>query len=185
MFQNIEHMFNKLKIFSGASLKMLSVLALDPMRAFVQRELAKEAGVSVGSASENLPALIGLGLVHREKRGKVYLHRYNAESVVARQFKVLINVIELQDLVESLKPYVKRVVLYGSTASGTDVKDSDIDLFVLATDKKEATAKVNRYKTDRWLSPLIVDVNEFTLLRKQDAPLYEEIQKGIVLWETE
>jgi len=28
-------------------------------------------------------------------------------------------------------------------------------------------------------------VNEFTLLRKQDAPLYEEIQKGIVLWETE
>jgi predicted nucleotidyltransferase len=178
-------MFNKMKLFSGASFKMLSVLALDSMRVFVQRELAKEAGVSVGSASENLPALIELGLVRREKKGNVYLLRYNADSVVARQFKVLLNVIELIDLVESLKPHVKRVVLYGSAASGTDVKDSDIDLFILATDKKKAADTVNSYKTDRWLSPLIVDVNELTLMRKQDAPLYEETQKGIVLWETE
>ena len=51
--QIVERMFKELKFITGSALKILYALALDPMRAFYQREMAKEAEVSVGSANRS------------------------------------------------------------------------------------------------------------------------------------
>lgn len=176
-------MFKKLNLFSGSSLKILYALASDPMRSFYQREAAGEAHVSVGSANRILRTLVDWGLVDREKKGKIYLYRFNVDNPVARQLKVLFNVIELEELTTMLKPLTRRVILFGSCAEGIDVRESDVDLFILTNEKEAVSLIIGRHGSKRRLAPLIVDVNEFTKLRNEDKPLYEEITRGITLWE--
>jgi hypothetical protein len=39
--------------------------------------------------------------------------------------------------------------------------------------------------SDRKVALILVDTSEFTKLRREDKPLYENVQRGIVLWERE
>lgn len=176
-------MFKNMKLFSGVSLKILCTLASDPMRPFYQREVAKEALVSVGSANRILPMLVNHELVLSEKKGKIFLYRYNLDDPVARQLKTLFHVQEVKKLVDNLKPIAMRIILFGSCSEGKDVKESDVDIFILTNQKNDALKKVRQYETKRRLAPIIVDVNEYTNLRNQDRPLYDEINRGIILWE--
>jgi hypothetical protein len=34
------------------------------------------------------------------------------------------------------------------------------------------------------MAPVIVDMEEFAKMRKEDRPLFERIDRGIMLWET-
>jgi len=183
--QIIERMFKKLKFITRSALKILYALASDPMCAFYQREVAKEAEVSVGSANRTLKVLAEKELVTKEKRGKIFLYKFNTESTVARQIKILFNVNELDELVRTLKKYSKRIVLFGSCAEGNDVKDSDIDLFVLTSEKGTVKKIINSYETLRKIAPIIVDANDFVKMRNEDKPLYDSVLRGIRLWETE
>ena len=178
-------MFKKLKFITGSALKILYALASDPMRVFYQREIAKEAKVSVGSANRTLKALVEKELVTKEKRGKIFLYKFNTENPVARQIKILFNVNELDDLVRTLRKFSRRIIFFGSCAEGNDVKDSDIDLFVLTSDKRTARKTINSYKASKKITPIIVDTNDFAKMRNEDKPLYDSILKGIRLWETE
>jgi hypothetical protein len=47
---------------------------------------------------------------------------------------------------------------------------------------KERVSRFNQ-KSERKISPIILDVNEFMKMKKEDEPLYERIDRGIVLWE--
>ena len=183
--QIIERMFKKLKFITRSALKILYALASDPMRAFYQREVAKEAEVSVGSANRTLKVLAEKELVTKEKRGKIFLYKFNTESTVARQIKILFNVNELDELVRTLKKYSTRIILFGSCAEGNDVKDSDIDLFVLTSEKGTVKKIINSYETLRKIAPIIVDANDFVKMRNEDKPLYDSVLRGIRLWETE
>jgi len=178
-------MFKKLNFITGSTLKILHTLASDPMRAFYQREVGKEAKVSVGSANRTLKVLTDKELVIKEKRGKILLYKFNTESPVAKQIKILFNVNELDELVRNLKEYSKRIILFGSCAEGNDVKDSDIDLFVLTNEKDTVRKTINSYNTSRKIAPIIVNVNDFAKMRTEDKPLYDNILRGIKLWEKE
>jgi len=178
-------MFKKLNFIAGSTLKILHALASDPMRSFYQREVAKEAKVSVGSANRTLKVLTEKELVTKEKRGKIFLYRFNTESPVAKQIKILFNVNELDELVKNLKEYSNRIILFGSCAEGNDVKDSDIDLFVLANEKEMVRRIVNSYETSRKIAAIVVNANDFARMRKEDKPLYDDILRGTKLWEKE
>lgn len=167
------------------SLKALYVLSSDPFRSYYQREVAEEARISVGSANRVLPNLVKRELIDKEEKGKIHLYRYNLDDPVARQLKVLFNILELKGLVKQIQPHSKRVILYGSCSEGRDVKNSDIDLFILTDDKETVTEKINRYRMRRKVSPMLVNAKEFISLKNRDKPLYDEIQRRIVLWDQE
>lgn len=176
-------MFNKLNLFTPSSLKLLYALASDPMRSFFQREAAAMAHVSVGSANRILRKLVDRRLVTRERRGKIYLYRFNVDNPVARQFKVLFNIMEVEELVEALRNLTTRIILFGSCAEGRDARESDIDLLILTDEKRAVSEIIGQLEARRRLAPIIVDTNDFTKLRIDDRPLYEEITRGITLWE--
>lgn len=177
--------FRRLGLFSACSLEILYALASDPTRSIYQREAAREARVSVGSANRLLRSLLEWGLVEREKRGKLYLYRFNVDNVVARQLKILFTILELEELVEELKPLVRRVILFGSCAEGRDVKESDVDLFILTNEKELVSKIIGQYGSRRRLAPLIVNADEFTRLKDENKPFYSEVMRGITLWERE
>ena len=176
-------MFNNLNLFTASSLKLLYALASDPMRSFYQREAAGEARVSVGSANRILRALVDRGLIDREKKGKIYLYRFNIDNPVSRHLKVLFNIMEVEKLVDKIQNLTTRVILFGSCAEGRDARESDIDLLVLTNEKKAVSEIIGQHKSKRRLAPIIVNSNDFTALRNDDRPLYDEIMRGITLWE--
>ena len=176
-------MFNILNLFTTSSLKLLYAFASDPMRSFYQREAAGEANVSVGSANRILRGLVDHGLIDREKKGKIYLYRLNIDNPVSRHLKVLFNIIEVEKLVEKLQNLTARIILFGSCAEGRDARESDIDLLILTNEKKAVSEIIGQHISKRRLAPIIVNANDFTKLRNNDRALYDEILRGITLWE--
>jgi predicted nucleotidyltransferase len=176
----------KLDFITPTLLKVLYLFHEDPMRELHEREVVRQARVSKGSANKILRRLSEVGMLSRERRGRMVFYSLNIKNAVARQFKVLLNIYSLNELVEEIKQDCKRIILFGSCSEGTDVKESDVDLFVLTNEKDKIKLKINAYrKAGRRIAPIIVDSNEFAKLRKEDKPLYDRILKGIVLWESE
>lgn len=166
---------------------ILELLARDPMKQFYQREIAKEAKISVGAANKLLDELVRQELIILEKRGKMFFYRINLRSPVARQFKILFNIMLLDVLVKALRDHCKRIVLFGSCADGTDVKESDIDLFVLTQEKGFVLKTINKYERGitRRIAPIVLTIIEWTNLKRKDKSLYDNISKGLILWEEE
>lgn len=173
--------------YTAATLAVLEALARDPESSVHTRKVGERAHVSVGAASIILRALEGSGLVEVEEKGSMKFYRINLLNPLSREFKILFNVRDLTDLVESLKEHAVRIVLFGSSAEGTDTKESDLDLFILTQDPQTVKVILRRFrgKSARNLSPIIVTAGDLARLRRRDKPLYDNISKGKVLWEKE
>jgi len=187
LFQKNEHMFKKMNFVTPKSLTVLHFLLDDPMEQFHEREIVRRTGVSVGAVNQILRKLHKAGLVEKDRRGRTNLFKVNLKSPVARQFKILFNVSTLNEIVNRVKQVSERIILFGSCAEGTDVKDSDIDMFILTPDAETVQREIRLYeqKVDRRLSPIIVNSNELAKMKSKDKPLYERISRGITLWERE
>jgi len=60
-------------------------------------------------------------------------------------------------------------------------------LFILTSEKNSAQNDVSQLnqKSDRKIEPIIIDANEFVKLKRDDKALYENIERGITLWQAE
>lgn len=171
--------------YTAATLAVLEALAKDPESSLHTRKVAEKARVSVGAASMILRTLEGSHLVEVEDKGSMKFYRINLQNPLSREFKILFNVRDLTDLVESLKENAVRIVLFGSCAEGTDTRDSDVDLFILTQEPQVVRGILRRFgkRFARNLSPIIADPEGLARLRRRDKPLYDNIARGKVLWE--
>lgn len=144
----------------------------------VKQKLARSAGRILKKLSQ-------IGVLEKDRRGRMVFYRLNMGNAVARQFKVLFNVYSLNEMVDEIRHYCRKIILFGSCAEGTDTEESDIDLLILTNEKSRANSKVYSYQVGRRIAPVIVNSNEFAELRRKDKPLYDRILKGIMLWATE
>lgn len=177
---------DKLDFITPTLLKILYLFHEEPMRELHEREVVRRARVSKGSANKILRKLSEIKVLNRSKRGRMVFYSLNMKNAVARQFKILFNVYSLNELIEKIKQDCKRIILFGSCSEGTDVKESDVDLFILTNEKNRVKSIVNTYqKAGKRIAPIIVNSNEFIKLRREDKPLYDRILKGILLWESE
>jgi predicted nucleotidyltransferase len=180
-------MFKKLEFITPTLMRVFEFLMSDPMREYHQREVARSAKVSAGSANRILRLLADLGLLNRRRRGRMVFYKLDAGDPVVRQFKALLNVYSLKPLLYALKRRSRRIVLFGSSAQGTDVKESDMDFFVLTSDKNSVRNEISEFnrKSERKIAAIIVDANEYVKLKRNDRALYENIERGITLWPAE
>jgi len=159
----------------------------DPMREYHEREVVRRTGVSKGSAGKILKLLASLDFLTREEKGRMAIYKLNLKEPTVRQFKILVNIFALKNLLDKLRQFSRKVVFFGSCSQGTDAKESDIDLLIITTEKewvRKITSEFNQ-ENERKVAPVVVSMNEYVLLRKEDRPLYENIERGVVLWEAE
>jgi predicted nucleotidyltransferase len=177
----------KIDFITPTLLTVFELFLSDPMREYHEREVVRTAKVSKGSANKILRALAGQCLLTRERRGRMVFYKLNRAEAVAKQFKILSNVYLLKGLTDRVKEECRRIVLFGSCAQGTDAKDSDMDLFLLTSAKNSVKRKIRDFNraSDRNVTPIVIDTNELAKLKREDKPLYENVQRGIVLWERE
>lgn len=168
-------------------MKVLKLFLFDPMQEYHEREVARKAKVSSGSANKLLRLMAGMSILKRQRRGRMVLYRLDLDSPTARQFKILANVNSLEGFLSKLKPISKRIILFGSCSQGTDVKQSDIDMMILTDEQKDVRGKIAKFNSSakRRIVPILVDANELAKLRLDDRPLYDNIERGIVLWEAQ
>jgi predicted nucleotidyltransferase len=180
-------MLKKLDFITPTLMKVLYLFHEDPMQELHEREVMRRAGISEGSANKILRQLSEIKVLERSKRGRMVFYRLNMRNPVTRQFKVLFNVYSMNDLAEEIREDCKKIILFGSCSEGTDVKGSDIDLFILTNEKDRAKLRISDYqkKVQKRIAPVVVNSNEFIKLKKEDTPLYERILKGITLWESD
>lgn len=132
-----------------------------------------------------LRSFANLGLLLREKQGRMLFYRANMDNPLVRQLKILFTLLQLDDLIKQAKPSSHRIILFGSSAEGTDVKESDIDLLLLTNEKSQLTDVVHEFnaKSQRRIAPIILDPQGFSKLRREDTALFDRISRGMILWQ--
>jgi predicted nucleotidyltransferase len=177
----------KLNFLTPTVMTVLEFFLAAPLEEYYEREVARKTGVSRGSAHKILIMLADVTFLSREERGRMLIYKLNLAEPTIRQLKIAVNTFALKKLVDKLKQNSRRVVLFGSCSQGTDTKDSDIDMLIITTEKEDVRKILSEFnrKSERKVAPITMDMNEFVRLKKEDKPLYENIEKGITLWEAE
>ncbi len=162
--------------------KILNFLAQNLGKSFFDKEVAQKAKVSRGATNQALRDLAKSGLILTESKGRMNFYRANMANPVLKAFKILRNAIQLFSLAEKLKKISEKIILFGSASRGENHKDSDIDVFVLTHNPKEVTDAIKKSKL-KLLQFILKTPTEFVALEKKDAVFYQEITRGLTLWE--
>ena len=164
-----------------------------------EREIASILKVSHMSVNRTMRELAELNFVNFVTIGKAHLWRVNHKSYAFRALSELIKGVSgIQEPIEELKKIllknlpktlIKRIVLFGSIAKGSERTNSDIDIFVLARDKQSkeklesSIEKLSNICFEMYgnrLAPYILTDQEFK--QKKNLKVISEIAKGIEIY---
>jgi DNA-binding transcriptional ArsR family regulator len=178
-------MFKKMNMFSKPSLQIICYLGRRYRDGYYVREISRNLGISLGSASQSLRTLEEAGLVLKEHKGRLVIYRANMEHFLLREFKILLTLLEMDSFILCLKEVSSRIILFGSCATGEDTIESDVDIFIESDNKREVAMFHDRYQEEipRKISLIILNASELSTLEKKDRPLYERINMGKVIHE--
>lgn len=182
MVRKNEHMFEKTNI-TPLGFQILTFLARNPDSEFYIREIAKNMNKSVGGVHKALKSLKEMGFIKENKSGKNIYYKINETDPSIKNFKIFVNINELSPLIKNLKDISKKIVLFGSCAKGEDTNESDIDLFVLTNEKEKVNKKLINTKFDRKIQAVVVNTTDLMRIKEKDNGFYQEIKKGITLWD--
>lgn len=164
-----------------------------------EREIASVLKVSHMSVNRTMRELSDMNVVAFVTIGKAHLWRINRKSyafrVLSELFKGVSDIQEpLEDLKKILlknlpKTLVKRVVLFGSIAEGSEKSNSDIDVFILVKDKQRKKQLETQIEK---LSNLCFEVygnrlatyilTEWEMKQKKNLKVISEIDKGLEIF---
>ena len=171
-------------LYNQTPLKILSFISINPGKVFSAQEISKQAQSSRGATSQTLRLFLKLGILFREKKGNLFLYKFNAESYIAKQFKIFENLLLLYRLITQIQPYCYKIVLFGSCADGSNSIDSDLDLFIKSEHKDQVRKIINNYQDAVFrIQAVIQDPLEIVLAKNEDKAFFQQVRKGIILWE--
>ncbi|MFO7867100.1 MAG: nucleotidyltransferase domain-containing protein [Desulfatiglandales bacterium] len=172
------------RIFKATnSLKVLSFLAEKPGQEFLSSEIKTAVSISRAGAYLALQELLKEGFIIRTVKGRFHLYSVNYNHPAVRQFKVLMNVLYLEPLIKRIQTHSVRIVLFGSASRGEDTASSDIDLFILSKNPEKINNFFSSLRMERKIQPVILTPAELPDFKESEKVFFEEMEKGIVLWE--
>ena len=182
-------MFSNYLIFTNPQ-KILKFLLLHPDKPCYEREIARGAKISCGSANYVLNQFHKKGLIQRKTEGRMKYYSIDISNPYIKEFKILNNLLLIEPLIGKLKACTHKIILYGSWASGTDTEESDIDLFIVSSDKEKVRAIINKYSYSKEVASkkiqAIINMPVDLLNRNKHKTVFmDQVNRGNVLWERE
>ncbi len=175
---------SKTDIFKATnSLKVLSCLAEKPGKDFLGTEIAKATGISRAGVYLALKELVKQRLITVTKQERFFFYSIIYDDAVVRQFKALKNVLSLRLITAKLRPFCRKIILYGSCSRGENNPESDIDLFIIAKDPERAKDAIVSVKTKQKVQAVIKTASEIAGFKDSEKTFMREVDCGIVLWE--
>lgn len=175
------HKLSKL-LFSTSQQKVLSFLVED-LAEYTEKEISRNTTVQKSAVNLALRDLVSCGLVQKRKIGRTALLQADFRHNAVREIKILKNILEVQSLIEKLKKESLKIILFGSFASGLNYKESDIDLFVLTNNDRSIRKIINNSEFAERVQLISKTPSELLKINKNKPLLFQEIEKGRVLWE--
>ena len=128
-------------------------------------------GISKSGTNYALRELVKSNFIYMYKKGKIHLYSMNYKNPVVKQLKVLKMIIYIQPVLKKLESLSSKVILFGSSSWGEDIKDSDIDLFVISNKKKEEIeSQINKLKLKRKVQIIVrTELGETELKEKPQS----------------
>lgn len=161
-----------------------------------EREIASVLKVSHMSVNRTMRDLKALNFIDMVAAGNSYLWRVNRKSYsYGVLFEMVKNISRIRTPMDDLKLLllknlrsiaVKKAVLFGSVAKKKETPDSDIDIFILISNKQSRKKlglildKLSKACLDKYgnrLSPYILTKSEMN--NKKNLKIIEEVSKGI------
>lgn len=130
-------MYSFTNLFPSKSfVDILCMFVMHPQEEFYQTMIAKSTECAIVQVQRALKRLESAGLINKSKSGNRIYYRANQEHPAFEDIKraLLKTVLFGETLKKALKPKESKIAfsfIYGSTAKGTESKQSDIDLFVI------------------------------------------------------
>ena len=125
--------------------KVLNVFFDDPIKDFQLREISRIIKLHHKSVLIYIKQLLKLGLIKVNTKTLYKSYNANTDNPMFQRYKKTINQIKLYEsgLIDHLyeKSMPSCIIMFGGYAKGTDIKESDIDLFIEAKEDKVDTAK--------------------------------------------
>lgn len=174
----------KKTLFATAGQKIISFLVDNAGNEFTEKDISKATGVKKSATNLALRKLAGKGLVDIKKVGRSSLCKIKENNFVAKEIKVLQNILILLPLLEKLKPVSQKIILFGSAARGENNKDSDVDLFVQTNNLDEVKKIIFSSNLREKLQFIVKAPKDMLKINKSKPLLFQEIKKGKIIWET-
>ncbi|MBI4982817.1 MAG: nucleotidyltransferase domain-containing protein [Candidatus Omnitrophica bacterium] len=165
------------------SLKVLSCLAENPGKEFLNSEIQKASLTSRAGAYFALKELVRQKLVSEQRRGRLIFYSIIHDDYAIKQFKILKSVLALRPLVLKLKPSSRKIILYGSYSRGENDPSSDIDLFILSRDPEATKEAISSIKSKQKIQSVVKTAVELVSFKESEKVFMQEVERGIVLWE--
>lgn len=157
--------------------RIFKTLFGNPGRAYHLRGLAAAAGVDPSNVSKLLPKLVEAGLVERERGEPTARYRARSDNPLLHALTALFS--QASDLVADLRVVAEKiagdVAIFGSSASGTDMPDSDVDVLVVGPVSQIAVQAAFKPVSRRYKRPINVTVIEAKALK-------DELANGSAFW---
>lgn len=168
--------------FVGMSYQKILVFLSDNFnKSFFDKQIAQETKLSRGATNTALRKLAKSGLLSLEKKGRMSFYSADFKNPLIGQWKVLNNILEIFPLLKKLEKLSSKVILFGSAAEGTNIKESGIDIFIVSEHPRELREIVSRDK--RNIQLVAKTPAEFVEMGGKNKVFFNEVMRGIVLWE--
>jgi predicted nucleotidyltransferase len=165
------------------TLKVLAYMLDRPGQEVLPNDILEATALSRVGIYLALRKLLEQKFIIKVERGWFVSYTVAHSNPVVKQFKVMGNILILMPVLERLRLYAKKVVLFGSTSRGEDYPDSDIDLFVLSQDPEGAVEALSKTKLKRKIQAIIKTPSEYAEFKEKNQTFQKEIERGIILWE--
>ena len=172
-------------LYNKNSLLVLSYISKNIFGENTATSIARNLNLAVSSVHSILKTFETSGLVKTRTIGKSVIYEIDKQNPIFKTFRTFDNISTILPVIEQLKPLVRKIVLFGSCSRGEDTVSSDVDLFILTDNrnKDKINTIIEDANCERQINPVIVDTIESMQLEKDDKTFYNEINKGIILWE--
>lgn len=182
-------MLSKYLIFTNPQ-KVLRFLLMHSGKLCYEREIARGAKISYGSANYVLNRLYKQGLIQRKSEGRMCYYSIDMSNPYIKELKILNNLLLVEPLIEKLKPCTHKITLYGSWAEGTDTEKSDIDLFIVSSDEDKVKSLINKYSYsnkvgNRKIQAIINTPADLLNRDKREKVFMNQVEQGKIIWERE
>lgn len=170
-------------LFNNSQQKVLSFLVENIGEEYIEKDIVKHSGVKKSAVNLALHELSKEKIIKRKQIGRSSLYIADNKNNIIKEIKIFQNILEIEPLVEKLKTHSQKVTLFGSSAVGANTKESDVDLFVLTNKLSEVRKIISDSNITEKIQLIIKSPAEMLKINKKKPLLFQEIEKGRVLWE--
>jgi len=174
---------NKNPLVTTNAQKVLHFFIDYPIKELMETEIQKTTKLSKSGVNYALRDLVAANFLSRAKRGKAFFYTLNHKSLIVKQLKIIETLLWLIPLLKRLEPLISKIILFGSASRGENTLDSDVDLLIISRNKDLVLEQIKKINSKQKIQSIIYSNLNFIEKKKTDPIFYEQVIRGIVLWE--